>query len=145
MTKTILAFAMLMAAAIATPAQAEPVNRWWSGWGMGVSEYGWSGTDGSSVYITCDSEDNLGLNVAIRGESPKPKSDVIFRLNGQEVTFWTNADGTIEMQSRVSMNNLYFLFSELRAGETMALEFDGLTKVFPLAGSAKGLGAGLCE
>lgn len=129
----------------ATPALAEPTDRWWSGWGMGVSEYGWSGSDGSTIYITCDSDDALGLNVAIRGVDPKPNTDVIFNLNGQEVRFWTEDNGEIEMQSRVSMNNLYFLFDELRQGSTMFLRFDGLAKEFSLAGSARGLGEGLCE
>ena len=131
--------------AVSAPAIAEPTDRWWSGWGMGVSEYGWSGSDGSNIYITCDSDGALGLNVAIRGIDPKPNTDVIFNLNGQEVRFWTTADGEIEMKSRVSMNNLYFLFDELRQGSTMFLRFDGLAKEFSLAGSAKGLGEGLCE
>lgn len=112
---------------------------------MGVSEYGWSGSDGSKIYITCDSEGELGLRVAIRGANPKPNTDVIFNLNGQEVRFWTKDDGQIEMQSRVSMNNLYFLFDELRQGTTTFLRFDGVAKEFSLAGSAKGLGKGLCE
>ena len=112
---------------------------------MGVSEYGWSGSDGSNIYITCDSEGALGLSVAIKGVSPKPKTDVIFNLNGQEIRFWTRADGEIEMQSRVSMNNLNFLFDELRQGRTMFLRFNGLAKEFSLAGSSKGLGGGLCK
>ncbi len=130
---------------VAAPLAAEPVDRWWSGWGMGVSEYGWSGSDGSTIYITCGSEGELGLHVAIRGVDPRPNTDVIFNLNGQEVRFWTKEDGEIEMQSRVSMNNLYFLFDELRKGTTMFLRFDGLAKEFPLKGSAKGLGPRLCE
>jgi len=123
---TLIGIALL---AVSAPAFAEPTDRWWSGWGMGVSEYGWSGSDGSNIYITCDSDGALGLNVAIH----------------QEVRFWTKADGQIEMQSRVSMNNLYFLFDELRQGSSMFLRFDGLAKEFSLAGSAKGLGEGLCE
>jgi len=139
--KHVLAAAMLTAS---TTAYAEPTDRWWSGWGMGVSEYGWSGSDGSTIYITCDSDRELGLRVAIRGVDPKPNSDVIFNVNGQEIRFWTTADGDIETQSRVSMNNLYFLFDELRAGTTMFLRFNGLAKEFSLTGSSKGLGEGLC-
>ena len=135
----------IAALAMATPALAEPTDRWWSGWGMGVSEYGWSGSDGSNIYMTCDSERDLGLSVGIRGVNPKPNTEVIFNLNGQEVRFWTKGSGEIEMQSRVSMNNLYWLFDELRRGRTMFLRFDGLAKEFSLAGSAKGLGKGLCE
>jgi len=112
---------------------------------MGTSEYGWSGSDGSTIYITCDSEDALGLRVAIRGKDPKPNTDVSFHLNGQEVEFRTKSNGEIETQSRVSMNNLYFLFDELRNGNRMFLRFDGLAKEFSLAGSAKGLGKGLCK
>lgn len=152
MTKTIfhaknLAAMIISAFAINTsaPAIAEPIDRWWNGWGMGVSEYGWSGSDDSNIYITCDSNNNLSLSVAIRGQDPRPGSDVVFKLKGQEVRFWTKENGDIEMESRVSANNLYFLFDELRTGSTMTLEFDGLSKRFPLSGSAKGLGPRLCE
>lgn len=112
---------------------------------MGVSEYGWSGSDGTTIYITCDSENELGLHVAIRGVDPEPNTDVIFHVNGQEIRFRTAANGDIETQSRVSMNNLYFLFDELRSGDRMFLRFDGLAKELSLAGSARGLGPGLCE
>ena len=127
------------------PASAEPVNRWWSGWGMGVSEYGWSGSDGSKIYITCENNTELGLVVAIRGIDPKPKSEVLFLLNGQNIIFSTMPNGDIEMKSRVSTNNLYFLYDELRTGSKMTLSFNGLSKTFSLAGSSKGLGSGLCK
>lgn len=128
-----------------SPASAEPTNRWWSGSGMGVSEYGWSGSDGTSIYITCDSDSEIGLDVAIRGVDPKPKTDVIFNIDGEEVRFWTTEKGEIEMFTRVSGNNLYYLFDRLREGSSVALSFDGLSKTISLAGSSKGLGEGLCE
>ena len=137
--------AVVTALWLSAPAAAEPIDRWWSGWGMGVSEYGWSGSDGSTIYITCGSERELGLRVAIRGVDPQSKTDVIFNLNGQEIRFWTTADGDIEMNSHVSMSNLFFLFDELRKGTSVFLRFDGLAKEFPLAGSAKGLGPTLCD
>jgi len=143
--KTIKMLIFLCMLAVTSTASAEPVDRWWSGWGMGISEYGWSGSDGSNIYITCDSDNNVGLSVAIRGESPDADSDVLFKVNGQEIRFWTTKDGSIEMQSRVSMNNLYFLFDELKAGNKLELSFNGKSKMFPLKGSAKGLGSELCE
>ena len=144
--------ALTRAAAIATlvalqiaPASAEPVNRWWSGWGMGTSEYGWSGSDASKIYITCESRTEVGLRVAIRGIDPKPKSEIVFALNGQTIRFWTKLDGEIETQSRALMNNVYFLFDELRTGSKMTLSFNGLSKSFSLAGSSKGLGSEFCS
>ncbi len=127
-----------------TPAFAEPVNRWWSGWGMGVSEYGWSGSDGSTIYMTCESRTDVGLRVAIRGIDPKPKSEIVVVLNGQKISFWTTPNGDVETQSRVSMNNVYFLFDELKNGSKMTLSFNGLSKSFNLAGSSKGLGSEFC-
>src|SRR3546814_20279340 len=91
--------------------------------------------------MTCESKTDLGLRVAIRGIDPKPKSEIIFALNGQKIRFWTKPDGDIETQSRASLNNLYFLFDELRAGNEMTLSFNGLSKRFSLAGSSKGLGS----
>src|SRR3546814_2108808 len=97
---------------------------------MGVHEYGWSGSDDSTIYMTCESKTDLGLRVAIRGIDPKPKSEIIFALNGQKIRFWTKPDGDIETQSRASMNNPYFLFDELRAGNEMTLYVNGLSKSF---------------
>ncbi|MCZ8017399.1 hypothetical protein [Novosphingobium sp.] len=131
--------------ATSTAVAAEPTNRWWSGGGMGVSEYGWSGSDRTTIYMTCEGDDELGLRVSIRGVDPKPKSQVIFEVNGQSIVFFVKSDGDIEMQSRVSMNNLYFLFEELRSGRQVTVNFDGLSKTLPLTGSAKGLGKGLCK
>ena len=124
---------------------AEPIDRWWSGSGMGVLEHGWSGSDRTAIYITCDGQRMPGLRVSIRGRDPKPKSDVIFEVNGQTIKFWTLADGEIEMVSDVSMNNLDFLFKELKSGERLIVKFNGISKSLPLKGSAKGLGEGLCE
>ncbi len=143
----VLLFSLAVAAGtfVSTPLLAEPTNRWWSGWGMGVSEYGWSGSDGTSIYITCDSDSDVGLNVAIRGVDPKPNTDVIFEVNEQDIRFMTKADGEIEMFSRVSTNNLYFLFDELKTGKTVTMRFNGMSKTLSLNGSGKGLGRGLCK
>jgi hypothetical protein len=138
----LIVFAALITAA---PVSAEPKDRWWSGWGMGVSEYGWSGSDGTSIYITCDSENKIDLSVAIRGVSPKPRSKVTFQVNGVHIGFMTEADGDIDMFSKVSTNNLYSLFDELRTGKSLTMRFDGLSKTLPLKGSSKGLGKGLCK
>ena len=136
---------LLACCSMSSAVVAEPTDRWWSGSGMGVSEYGWSGSDRTTIYITCDGEDELGLQAAIRGIDPKPNSDVTFTLNGQKIVFWTEKTGDIEMRSRVSTNNLYFLFDELRSGERVTINFNGISKTLPLVGSAKGLGEGLCE
>jgi hypothetical protein len=134
-----------MLAAQSSVVFAEPTDRWWSGWGMGIHEYGWSGSDGTSIYITCESATEMGLSVAIKGVDPKPSSEVHFFLNGQNIRFWTNPDGAIDTKSRVGLTSLYFLFDELRAGREMTLAFDGLSKTLSLKGSSKGLGPELCE
>jgi hypothetical protein len=138
------AFMVALVSLQTVPVSAEPVNRWWSGWGMGVSEYGWSGSDGSTIYMTCENRTEVGLRVAIRDIDPKPKSEIVFALNGQKISFWTKPNGEIETQSRVSMNNVYFLFDELKNGSNMTLSFNGLSKRFNLAGSSKGLGSEFC-
>jgi hypothetical protein len=140
-TSLIAGFCMLLHA----PVYAEPADQWWSGWGMGVHEYGWSGSDESRIYITCENSTELGLSVAIRGIDPKPKSEVVFSVDGKEIRFWMKPNQEIDTQSRVGMNNLYFLFDDLRKGKKLVLSFDGLSKAFPLTGSSKGLGQELCE
>jgi opacity protein-like surface antigen len=134
-----------LALACGTVAQAEPTDQWWSGWGMGIHEYGWSGSDGTSVYITCGSDRELGLNVAIREIDPKPNSEVVFDVDGREFKFRTKDDGDIETFSRLAGNELFFLFDALKKGKRLVLSFDGLSQSLSLKGSARGLGKDLCE
>ena len=111
---------------------------------MGSSEYGWSGSDGTSIYVACNDERTF-FRVAIRGVDPKPHTAIRFFVNGQEIVFRTNADGQIDMYPPVAMANLSFLFSEIRSGKTLFVQFDDLAKEIPLKGSAKGLGSNPCE
>lgn len=130
---------------LGVPASAEPTNRWWSGAGMGDLEYGYSGSDGSTIYIACDSERTRhSLRVSIRGIDPRPNSDVILSVDGENIRFWTTSSGDVEMNSHASLSSLYYLFDRLREGKDATLRFNGLSRKFSLAESARGLGAQLC-
>lgn len=130
---------------LSAAASAEPTNRWWSGAGMGYIEYGYSASDGSKIYIACDAERTQhSLRVAIRGVDPRPRSEIVFYIDGEEVRFWTTQAGDVEMNSHASLSSLYYLFDRLREGRRLILRFDGILREFPLAGSAKSLGPELC-
>jgi hypothetical protein len=138
-------FFAAFALASGTTAHAEPRDQWWSGWGMGIHEYGWSGSDGTSIYITCDSNRELDLSVAIRGLYPKPDTQVLFDVDGRLFKFRTKGDDGIETFSRLASDEIYFLFDALKKGKRVVLSFDGISQSLSLRGSAKGLGEELCE
>lgn len=130
---------------LSAAASAEPTNRWWSGAGMGDIEYGYSASDGSEIYIACDTERTRhSLRTAIRGVDPRPRTDIFFDVDGEIIRFWTTQTGDVEMNSHASLSSLYYLFDRLREGRRLVLRFDGLSREFALAGSAKGLGPELC-
>lgn len=133
---------------------------------MGDIEYGFNRGDGNEILFSCNpgDADRLYLSVNIDGHEPFGKY-VVFFVNGTAIEFFADHLGYIEMKSRVNVNNLYFLFDEIRIGSEMKVWsasksiYEGKTRlaglkdserkaqastVFPLKGSAKALGKSLC-
>ncbi len=131
--------------AYAGPATAEPVGRWWSGWGMGVTEYGFKRDDRNNIYIACDPYGQTSVSVTINGRSPRPRSIVQFKVNGQTLSWMASRDGTLPTGSHVDSSNYYALIEEARNGSgVMIIQFDALRTSFPLKGSARALPANPC-
>lgn len=144
MRKLLLALASLL---VVTPAHSEPYGRWWTGWGMGVTEYGYkSDSAGSdSIYIAC-SHDSTTLSFSISGKNPEPRSEVTVVIDGEELRLISNRDGAIPTDSRVADANFRSLWGLMRSGSTMWVKLSsGESARFPLKGSAKILNAESCE
>lgn len=60
-----------LALVMGAPAAAEPVGRWWSGWGQGTAEYGFKAPNGDAIYFACDQGSGMGTSVSfsIGGQS----------------------------------------------------------------------------
>ena len=144
MRKLLLASSFLF---LAIPAEAEPYGRWWTGWGMGVTEYGYKSDSAGSdkIYIAC-SHDSTTISFSISGINPRPRSEVIVVIDGEELRLFSDVDGSIPTDSRVADANFRALWSLMRSGNTMWVRLStGESARFPLKGSAKVLDAESCE
>lgn len=137
-----MAFVLMITA---TPGNSEPVGRWWSGWGMGVTEYGFTKDDNNRLLISCDPNRETNVSVYIGGQSPKPGSTVVFNVNGQTLRWRTAADGDLKTASHVESSYYYALIDEVRRGHgALRITFDGRRISFPLKGSARVLPSDPC-
>jgi hypothetical protein len=162
LSRTLMTFCVL---AISTPASAEPIGRWWAGSGMGDLEYGYNRGDGTEVYFSCNNDrQTMYLSAQIDGSSPRDEN-VVFSVDGDELEFYADKSGALEMKSRVSINNLYALFDMLKRGKSLTIRFSSSSinrgptalaarsasirhsrskTTISLAGSAKALGNDIC-
>jgi hypothetical protein len=106
---------------------------------MGVTEYGIkTGPSGSnSLYFAC-SEDDTSLYVSIRGRDPKPRSVVTFTIAGESFRLNTDIHGVLKTDSHVDADNFTALWSAMRKGQWMTVEFSKTERVtFTLQGASK--------
>jgi hypothetical protein len=130
------------------PVQAEPVGKWWSGWGMGVSEYGYKGDfDGNnSIYIACSPDIGTSVSFSINGKGPRPNSNVIVVIDDEQLELFADKNGSIPTASHVADANFRALWGMIRSGRTMKVKLStGEVTTFPLNGSSKALNAAPCE
>jgi hypothetical protein len=127
------------------PALAEPVGRWWSGWGMGVTEYGFKKDDANYIHISCDPHRKTYVAVSISGRNPRAGSAVVFLVNGQTLRWLADRQGYLPTESHVDSSNYYSLLEEVRRGSgALRISYDGRTTTFPLKGSARELPSDPC-
>jgi hypothetical protein len=125
----------------ATPLLAEPMGRWWSGWGMGQAEYGYTHEDGSSVLFSCGDGVGSGTSIhtTIRGKSPDPNTEVEFVVDGETITMLNDRNRGMDTFARVQSDSFYYLIKRIRAGAELVIRFGGMSKRYPLKGSAVAL------
>jgi|SRR5215217_489568 len=141
----------------ATTANAEPKGRWWSGWGQGVTEYGFNDGMGSEIYIACtdsptpNDKNATSIRVSVKGVDPAPGSEVVFIVGQDSFSFvYDRKDNLIATASHVDASNFYALWEAIIGGSSLNLMITDRIgnkhmKTFPLKGSAKALGSEACK
>ena len=131
-----------------SPASAEPIDRWWSGWGMGVFEYGYRSDSAGSdtIYISCSDDWGTNIRFTIGGKDPEPISEITVVIDGKELRLFTNSDGSVPTESHLAASNFWSLWEMIRSGQTMWVKLStGESTTFPLKGSAKALPREHCK
>ena len=140
MSQRLLLFGLVFAGTLAAEVRAEPTGRWWSGWGMGVTEYGFTKDDKNYILISCDPHGKTNISLSIGGKSPRPRSTVVMKVNGQALTWLADSRGNLPTDSHVESSKYYSLLEEIRLGSgKIGIFFNGLKTAYPLTGSAKAL------
>lgn len=128
----------------ASPAFAETIGEWWSGWAMGTSEFGYTDHSGNKLLISCSDDSGTSISVQVDGRTPKEGDNLIFVVDGDKVEFMANDMGQVPTFSRVDSSNFQYLWGKLRTGSQLTVSFSGNSAIYPLKGSAKALEAEPC-
>lgn len=126
---------------------AEPVGRWWAGFGQGTFEYGIKNDSAGSdaVYIAC-APDTTYVNFSVGGSQPKPDTEVLVVIGRDEFILRADELGHVGTKSHVESDNFIELWRAMRAGRDMRVRLStGETTVFTLDGSSRALGEEPCE
>lgn len=138
---TIAALAVLTGSA-----NAEPIGRWWTGFGQGNFEYGIHNDSAGSdtVYISCG-EVPTTIEFTIGGVNPKQGSDILVTIGADEFVLPAGKDGYFETKSHVASDNFHALWDAMRAGQFMRVRLaSGQSTAFTLKGAAKVLPKQAC-
>lgn len=143
----ILALCLAVNAAISANAFAEPMGKWWGGFGQGTAEYGIkndsAGSD--SIYIVCNAK-RTDLLFTVGGVVPKPGSRISVDIDGDEFGLVAKSNGSIETETRSGSNAFYFLWEAFRAGHVARVRLStGQHTIFTLRGAARALPKEPCE
>ena len=138
---------VLVVATSATVAWAEPIGRWWAGYGQGNLEYGIhndsAGID--SVYIGCGEEQTY-VSFTVGGVEPKHGSAILVTIGADEFELPIGKWGSFETGSHVASDNFHALWDAIRTGEFMRVRLaTGQSTVFTLKGAAKALPKEACK
>lgn len=121
------------------PATAEPIGRWFSGFGQGTVEYGIKNDSAGSdyFYIACTPE-GAQIRVTVGGKDASPGTDVIITIGAEEFELFTSADGWINTESHVADGIFRSLWEAIRSGSVMRVRLPtGQSAPFTLRGTAE--------
>ena len=126
---------------------AEPIGRWWSGYGQGTLEYGIKNDSAGNdtVYIAC-AYDHTTINFDVGGKDPRPRSLVVVVIGADEWELYVDNEGMIPTSSHVAADNFISLWKGMRNGSSMRVRLStGESTVFSLSGSSKALPKEPCK
>lgn len=136
----------LSALAISTTVHAEPIGRWWSGFGQGTVEYGIKNDSAGSdeFYIACKPS-GATINITVSGVDAPKNSHVIVTIGADEYELATDEWGEFRTNSTVADAVFGALWASIRKGSVMRVRLStGQTTPFTLSGSAKILPKDFC-
>lgn len=134
--------------ASAHPAGAEPIGRWFSGYGQGTLEYGIKNDSAGSdyFYIACSPDFGTSIRITVGAQDAKPGSTTIVVIGGDEFELWTDKDGVFRTDSHVAYDTFRSLWDAMRRGTVMRVRLSsGQSTVFTLRGAAIELPRAHCE
>jgi hypothetical protein len=126
---------------------AEPIGRWWHGYGQGTNEYGIKNDSAGSdtVYIAC-SADSTTVRFSVGGVDPQPQSNVVVVIGGEEWELDMDTEGLFPTDNHVAADNFISLWKAMRRRSAMRVRLEsGQSTVFTLRGAARVLGSEPCE
>lgn len=132
-----LALVVGLVMASSTTAFAEPVGRWFSGFGQGTVEYGLKNDSAGSdyFYIACAPK-GASISITVSGRSAPPNSDIFVAIDDDELTLYADERGDVQTQTHVDSDNFRALWSYIRNGHAMHVRFlTGESTVFKLKGT----------
>lgn len=132
-----LTLGTLSVLAAASAAEAEPIGRWWSGWAMGTSEYGFNDGAGNKVLISCSEDTGTSIAVYFAGRSSRSGDRIVFSVDGDKVDFVADRSGQVATASRVDSSNFQYLWDKMRKGNRLQVLSGGRSASYPLSGSAR--------
>lgn len=138
---------ILILLGVSTTAGAEPIGRWFSGYGQGTMEYGLKNDSAGSdyFYIACP-EDGATISFTVGGKNPRPNSKVFVVIGSDEYELYTDKAGEFRTDSHVDYDTFRTLWSSLRAGNAARVRLSsGQSTAFTLAGAAKVLPREQCK
>lgn len=125
--------------AISTAAHAEPIGRWWSGFGQGTVEYGIKNDSAGSdeFYIACKPS-GATINITVGGVDAPKNSHVIVTIAADEYELATDEWGDFRTNSTLGDAIFGALWTSIRKGSVMRVRLpSGESTPFTLAGAAK--------
>ncbi len=145
--KKLCIIASVAALAIAGTADAEPIGRWWAGFGQGNFEYAIKNDSAGSdeFYIGCG-ELPTTIRFRIGGVEPIEGQSVLINIGADEFDLRLGRQGRFETKSHVESDNFHALWDVIRSGKIMRVRLStGQSTVFTLKGAAKALPKEACS
>lgn len=133
---------------ISTVASAEPIGRWFSGYGQGTMEYGIKNDSAGNdyFYIACSPDFGTTIRITVGGKDAPPNQNVIVVIGPNEFELFTDQEGYFRTDSHVASDTFRALWGALRNGAAMRVRLQsGESTAFTLNGSSKVLDTEPCE
>lgn len=136
-----LSAAFFLWAASTLPSSAEPIGRWWIGFGQGNTEYGVhnDSSEADTIYIACGQVPTT-ISFRVGGVEPAEGEVIVVTIDDEEFELLIGTDGQFKTASHVASDTFNLLWDYIRSGDYMRVRLGtGESTVFTLAGTSSTL------